>query len=275
MSTTEEAVEQFDQNDFPEDFEIHQSHIGAMHSCPAEYEARYVEGIIPDVGEHAKRYGPMTRGTVTHKVSAFCRGKPRDGGYSVDDAVDLMQKAWAANEEAQQLPEAELPKWETHGLWITDHLEAHKDEQVIEVEGPLSTEERPVWYRGLLVQGRVDEVVRPNGNGQLLIRDLKTGKITPSAVNLVSNVQAGLYTWAAKQRVPGEVGFEVWHMPKSRPVPADGPLVLSEAELVRFEREVLDPYLAMILAGIYPRNTQRQYGGCASCMYQAHCWGRI
>lgn len=264
----------YEQSKFPEGFEIHQSHIGTMHGCAREWMLRYKEGIRIPVPEAPKRYGPMVRGTVTHRVSAYCRSHPQ--AYSKDDVVDLVQKAWGENEEAQQLPEDEFPKWDAHALWVCDHLEAHKDEQVVAVEVPLSTEKRPLSYRGIPVQGRLDELVRPESNGQLIVRDLKTGRNTPNETNVTSDVQANLYTWAARQQTQGETGFEVWHMPRARAVPEKAPLVLSQAELERFEVLVLDNYLLQIFAGFYPPNTQRQYGGCASCMYnKAHCWGRI
>lgn len=271
-----EAQQDFDQADFPEDFEIHQSAIGTMHGCAREWMLRYKEGVRIPVPEAPTRYGPMVRGTVTHTVSAFCRSKPRDGGYSVDDVGDILQKAWAKNKDAQQLPEDELPKWGAHAKWVVDHLDAHADEQIIGLNMPLSTEQRPLSYRGIPVQGELDELVRPEQNGQLLVRDLKTGRNTPNETNLICDVQANVYTWAARQQAPGEVGFEVWHMPRARAVPEKAPLVLSQAELERFEVLVLDNYLLQISAGFFPPNTQRQYGGCASCMYgPAHCWGRI
>jgi hypothetical protein len=265
--------QQFLPEDFPPEFEIHQSHIKDFHECGELWRLRHVEGIQPGIAENSKRYGSMIRGAVTHDVSHHCRRNPQ--AYSVDDCADLMKTGWTENEDAQQLPEEEAPPWEKHGKWVHDHLEAHKGERIIGLEMPLSTEKRPLTYRGMPVQGHMDELVIPEDSEDLVVRDLKTGKVTPNELNLVGDVQAQMYSWAARAQTGKAVGFSIWHMPKAKAVPEKAPLVYSDDELRRFETRVLDTYLQAILLGLSIPNTQRQFGGCAHCLYYEHCWGRI
>ncbi len=281
MGTTEEEYAvgrigpegEFSQKDFPAGFEIHQSHVKDLHECMTLWALRHVEGIRPGIAENAKRFTSMITGTVTHDVSHHCRRNPQ--AYSVDDCADLMKEAWEENEDAQQLPEDAKPEWEKCGKWVHDHLEAHKDEKIIGLEMPLSTEQRPLTHRGIPVQGSMDELVLPPDEDELVVRDLKTGKQTPNELNLIADVQAQTYSWAARKQTGKAVRFSIWHMPKAKAVPEKAPLLFSDAELQRFEVRVLDTYLQAILLGLSIPNTQRQFGGCAHCLYYEHCWGRI
>lgn len=262
--------------DVPEGFRIRQSGINDMLMCAHHWRMFNNEGYdrLPYIEAQPHKFGAMVRGSVVHAVSAHCRGN--GGKYSDADVRDLMKERWELDDEAQRLTEDEAPNWRSASMWVMQHLQAHAYEKVLGVHVPLSDEECWLEYKGVPVAGEMDELVHPAGEDEYRIRDLKTGKNKPSATNLRSDPQVLLYTWGAYQRLGRLLPFEVWHMPSGTAiVPQDkaGKLrPITVDDLTRFEK-TLDDYVLQALNGPWPKNSQRQYGGCSYCELYSECWG--
>lgn len=263
--TTEQQL--WDPADVPEGFRIRQSGVKDMQMCAHHWMRYHVEGLdrLPYIERDPHKFGAMIRGSAVHAISAHCRGN--GGKYSDGDVMDLLQTHWYEDEEAQRLPEDEEPNWRSASLWVMQHLQLHAYEDVKGVEVPLSTDEHPVEYKGIPVHGSIDELVATEAG--LRIRDLKTGKNKVNPRNARCDVQVLMYSRAAYHNLGELIPFEIYHMPSGTDV-VETPTV---EDLTRFEETVLNDYVVQALYGPWPRNTQRQYGGCSYCELYDECWG--
>jgi len=105
-------------------------------------------------------------------------------------------------------------------------------------------------------------------DGEAVIADVKTGKRSPSAQDLATNLQLSIYSWAYRQMSRGqhEDCMEIVQVRAKKGLRAER----TDAYLAHVIEDVVKPTAAAITAGHFPTNPGTLFG-CNYCDYQALC----
>jgi len=186
------------------------------------------------------------------------------GPEHADAAAELLLELWrdvrectsdpANPDTAESAQKAALD-------WLPWYLNWQQRQVTVAIE---ERWELTVPHTFLTLTGTIDRVYRAEGKS--VLSDVKTGKRTPPAADLATDLQLSLYTWACNELGLSPDVIELVMMRMKSTVATTRSAEYLDAVIY----DTVIPAAAGIAAGIFPANPSSKYG-CGYCDYQSLC----
>ncbi len=246
------------------------SKISTFLGCPREYRYQYVDRL-------AKRgSGAAMLGSTVHKAIQRIHAM-HWGPAHADEAAQFCLEVWQGVRDHSTDPDnPEIAKGlrDATDVWLPWYLTWQENQIDVVVEERFTF---PVvglsegWevLQGVTLQGTIDRVYREDG--VTVLSDVKTGKRSPSAQDMETDLQLSLYSYAYQVlagEMPGRI--EILQLRQRQAfLAARTPEYLDHVML-----DVVGPVAQQIRycheTDWWPCNPRRQFG-CAYCDYQSLC----